>query len=805
MKKKFKLKSMALMSLFTGFSALTAAHPQIIQAQQGIEQEMSNTQVYRAYFPNKDIARKTVISLHANLLESHLDKGYLILELTTQEKSRLKPFGYRFEKADAFIEQRNSRLAKIQKQLKIDLAQTSATDDAISLQSIPGYSCYQTVEETFSVMQSMVADHANLASLIDVGDSWQKTQNSGGYDIQVLKLTNSATTGAKPILFINSAIHAREYTTAPLTIEFARWLLDGYGVNADATWILDHHEVHLMLHTNPDGRKQAETGLSWRKNTNQNYCGSSSNSRGADLNRNFSFTWNITNGQGSSGSECSDTYRGPFAASEPEIQALENYVRSIFADKRGPNDSDAAPDDTSGMHLDIHSYSELVLWPWGATNQAAPNGTALQTLGRKFAFFNGYTPQQSIGLYPTDGTSDAVSYGELGVPAFTFELGTSFFQSCSVFENTIVPDNLPALVYAAKVLRTPYVTPGGPDITNITINGSSNEAFVAPGENATLLATANDARFNSSNGSEATQNISAVEYYIDTAPWSGGASANVMAAADGNFNNKQESATGTIDTTGLSMGKHLVYVRAKDTTGVWGAVTAIFLNISDVIPPDDKELSNGVTKSNLSGDKGSDTRFFMQVPANASGLNFQLSGGSGDADLYVRFGSEPTSSSYDCRPFKNGNSETCTISNVQAGTYHVMLTGYAAYSGTNLTGSYQISTGSNFENTTDYNIPDNNATGVTSAINVTRSGASNTVNVEVDIIHTYIGDLVIDLIAPDGSSHNLQSRSGGSANNISTTYSVNLGNVDSLGNWQLKVTDRAGVDTGYIDRWKLNF
>ena len=51
----------------------------------------------------------------------------------------------------------------------------------------------------------------------------------------------------------------------------------------------------------------------------------------------------------------------------------------------GPNDNDAAPSDTSGIHIDIHSYSELVLWPWGSTNQAAPNGSALQTLGRKFA------------------------------------------------------------------------------------------------------------------------------------------------------------------------------------------------------------------------------------------------------------------------------------------------------------------------------------------------------------------------------------------------------------------------------------
>ena len=120
--------------------------------------------------------------------------------------------------------------------------------------------------------------------------------------------------------------------------------------------------------------------------------------------------------------------------------------------------------------------------------------------------FNGYYPQQSVGLYATDGTSDNVSYGELGVAAFTFELGTSFFQSCSVYENTIVPDNLPTLIYAAKVVRTPYITPSGPDMTGITINGASGSGSIPPGGTGTLSATATDTRFSSRNGSEATQN-----------------------------------------------------------------------------------------------------------------------------------------------------------------------------------------------------------------------------------------------------------------------------------------------------------
>ncbi len=684
MKNITTLKSVLSLSLASLIFTSHADTNKISLALDEIEQEKLVTNIYRAYFPNQDIARKASITFHSQILESSLNDGYLILELSEEDKSKLKTFGFRFKPADNYIAARNQRLATIQQ----SLATQSTLSSDFTVQTIPGYACYETVEETFSAAEEMVTNHPNLAQFIDVGDSWEKTQNLGGYDIQVLKLTNSGTTGTKPILFINSAIHAREYTTAPLNLEFARWLVDGYGNDADATWILDHHEVHLMLQTNPDGRKKAETGLSWRKNTNQNYCGATSNSRGADLNRNFSFKWNSTNGQGSSGSQCSNTYRGPSAGSEPEIQALESYVKSIFADNRGPNNSDAAPADTSGIHIDIHSYSELVLWPWGDSSQVAPNGVAMQTLGRKFAYFNGYTPQQSIGLYPTDGTSDNISYGELGVAAFTFELGTSFFQACSTYENTIVTDNLPALIYAAKVVRLPYITPGGPDISSLTINGTSSSGNIAPGATGTIAATSTDTRFSSANGTEATQNISSGEYYIDTPPWVSGATAIPLSASDGNFNSSTEGLTGTIDTTGLSVGQHIVYVRSKDASNTWGAVSAIFLQVTDDVPPPaDNVLENGVAKTGLSASTGEELLFTMAVPQNATNIAFNISGGTGDADLYVKFGSVPTDSSYDCRPYRNGNVETCTATQVN-GTYHVRLKAYSTFSGVSLTGSY---------------------------------------------------------------------------------------------------------------------
>ena len=444
---------------------------------------------------------------------------------------------------------------------------------------IPGYPCYRTVEETFASAQQMVADYPDLATWIDIGDSWEKTDPGGepGYDMMVLKLTNNQVAGPKPKLFNMSAVHAREYTPAELNTRFAEYLVQNYGIDADVTWLLDYHEIHLLLQANPDGRKQAETGLSWRKNTNQNYCSPTSNNRGADLNRNFEFHWGCCGG--SSGSQCDLTYRGPTPASEPEVQSIQDYVRSIYPDLREDDLNAAAPLTTTGAFIDIHSYSELVLWPWGFTNAVAPNGVAMQTLGRKFADFNGYHPEQAIGLYPTDGTTDDFAYGELGLPSYTFELGTSFFQSCSVFENTILPDNLPALIYAAKVVRAPYLIPAGPDVTDIALA----QAAVAPGDLTTLTVTADDTRFNNSNGSEPTQPIQAVEYTIDVPDWvtTPPPTPVAMAATDGSFDSTVEGAEATIDSTGLASGRHTIFVRAQDQAGNWGAVSAIFLYVID--------------------------------------------------------------------------------------------------------------------------------------------------------------------------------------------------------------------------------
>jgi PKD repeat protein len=105
-------------------------------------------------------------------------------------------------------------------------------------------------------------------------------------------------------------------------------------------------------------------------------------------------------------------------------------------------------------------------------------------------------------------------------------------------------------------------------------------------------------------------------------------------------------------------------------------------------PGDGGGSGSSLNESNLSGAQGSSAFFSLDVPAGATNLAFNMSGGSGDADLYVRFGAQPTTSTYDCRPYQSGNNEACPIANAQAGTYYVMLRGYSAYSGVSLTGTY---------------------------------------------------------------------------------------------------------------------
>lgn len=562
---------------FSALALITAlqASDLAAAAQLASYQQQSIAEATAVTFHSPEQARAAVIGLHHLLLAGDWQSGQLILQLDAAEQQKLRPFTKTMTPALAWQQQ--------QRQAWQQLQEASQHNQQMASQGIPGFSCYETVEETYAAAQQMATNYPQYATFQSIGPAWAKSKSREGFELYVLKLTNANGKTDKPKLLINAAIHAREYTTAATALQFARELLSNLGKDADVDWMLEQHEVHLLLQTNPEGRKIAETGISWRKNINNTQC--SNSNYGVDLNRNFTFGWNnVANDGGSSSNSCNITYRGLSAGSEPEVKALENYTRSLFADRRGPARTDAAPADTSGIHIDLHSYSELVLWPWGEDNSVAPNGTALQTLGRKFAFFNNYTPTQSVGLYPTDGTSDGISYGELGVAAFTFEMGTAFFQECDVFQKNILPRNLPALRYALRVVRAPYLLPAGPDVI-----GLPNEAVtVAKNQQITLDFTVSDQRFSAKNGTEPSHNIRQVALYTDQFPTDIGAKAQLLTAKDGQLNSPNEAISLTLAGADLALGRHTLYFQATDNNNQTGAIYAKYI---DVVAPIERTLS----------------------------------------------------------------------------------------------------------------------------------------------------------------------------------------------------------------------
>jgi len=522
---------------------------------------------------DKTLARKIAISFHHAILETNYEQGYIIADLTSDEIIKLKTLGLKIENAAQWNE-------NYEQFIKTHFAVQNQQSKTSQLAGIPGFECYPTVEETLQQGGYLSTTYPQLAEWIDIGDSWQKANDQTGFDLMVLKITNQETAKDKPILFIHSSMHAREYAPAALTLDFAKHLLENYANTPDIQWIIDHHEVHILFHMNPDGRKIAETGVLQRKNMNDNHCPSNANT-GVDLNRNFAHFWNETI-NGSSGVVCEQVFRGISPESEPETQAVSNYIRSLFPDARGADDQDASPSDTSGLHLDIHSYSELVLWPWGHTNELAPNNDGFVALGSKLAWFNDYTPQQSIGLYPTDGTSDDVSYGELGIAAFTFELGTSFFQSCAVYENTIKPDNIDALIYAAKVSAAPYLLASGAEVTQIDLNGSSNGTSATQGSIVDISVIASTLQTKLASGQRLPIGV---EYSIDIPIWDNAAVIVNLSDNDGSLTSGSEVFSGQIDTSNLSGGKHLIYTRAYATGDIVGVPTVSQITIAENSSP----------------------------------------------------------------------------------------------------------------------------------------------------------------------------------------------------------------------------
>lgn len=515
----------------------------------------------KVYFLGREQLDK--LTTHWEPWEVYPESGYLITGIFLSELSQLSEMGFTYELVDL---ERLLNLPEI-------------TDGIDQIHEVMDFTCYRDVRAAYEFAQQLAHDYPDLVDWIDIGDSWNKLNGLTGADMYVLNITNQRTSDPKPDLFVMSAIHAREIASAELNLRFAEYLLEQYNRDADVTWLLDSTEIHLLFYANPDGRMKIDTDQTiyeyWRKNTNQNYC-TDERFWGADLNRNFSFQWNSWGG--SSPNPCSDTYHGIGPASEPETQAIEAYLRSNFEDQRGNALDEPAPSDAQGVFLDLHSYGRLVLWPWGFVGAEAPNGRELKTLARKLAFYNQYEPIQAYDLYTTDGTTDDFAYGELGIAAFTFEIGSNFYEQCSVFENFLLPENLPALIYAAKAARAPYQVAAGPDVVGLVLSANN----VLQGSSVTISATFDDrGYFLDADNPEPVQNIAGGSIYIGIPPWNPESDpVGLIEAVDGMFDSPSEVVEYEIDTASFAPGRYLVYVQAEDVDGNLGAVSAVFLQVN---------------------------------------------------------------------------------------------------------------------------------------------------------------------------------------------------------------------------------
>lgn len=493
--------------------------------------------------------------------EVRREDGYAVLGVDAAGLARLEAAGFVVE-----LDGRRTReVCEAVRRVK-----TTVSDGGI-----PGFECYRTLDEMTARAAELAAARPDLVELVDIGDSWEKIDGRGGFDLVVLRLTNRAFDGAprpgaaagKPVLFVQASMHAREYTPAETLTRFAERLVEGHGVDADATWILDEHEVHLLLSANPDGRIRAEQGILWRKNADDEFC-TGTDTRGVDLNRNYEHDWACCNG--SSGHPCSEVFHGPAAASEPETSAVQDYLRGVFGDAWDP----VPTGDTPGLFLDLHSYGRLVLWPWGARHEAAPNAAGLEVLGHRLASAPGYAPQQAVDLYPVDGSAMDFAYADRGIASFVVEIGYRFFEPCAVFEEVLVEDMLSSLEYAARVAAAPYGTPAGPDAVDLVV---SPAAGVVPGDLVEARWLADDLR---GGVGGIGQPVVEVEATVDLPPWAAEVALRVAGhAVDGALDEPSEEVVVDIPTGDLAPGRHMVYVRARDAGGDWGPVTAAFLDV----------------------------------------------------------------------------------------------------------------------------------------------------------------------------------------------------------------------------------
>ena len=265
---------------------------------------------------------------------------------------------------------------------------------------------YHNFAEQTAELKKVAADHPNLAALSSLGKSKQ------GRNLWLLKISDNVKTDeAEPEVLFTCQQHAREHLTPEMCLRIINRYTDGYGQDQAIADMVNNREIWIVTSVNPDGSEyDIARGdyAGWRKNRQA--------PSGTDINRNWGYEWGCCNG--SSDWTGDQTYRGPSAFSTPEAKRVRDFVNSRVVDGK----------QQIVTHIDWHTFSELVLWPYGFTHDDTAPGLdqtqarVFQELGTQMAGTNGYTPQQSSDLYITDGTIDDWMWGVHKIWSYTFEM-----------------------------------------------------------------------------------------------------------------------------------------------------------------------------------------------------------------------------------------------------------------------------------------------------------------------------------------------------------------------------------------------
>ncbi|GGE05667.1 carboxypeptidase T [Marinithermofilum abyssi] len=272
---------------------------------------------------------------------------------------------------------------------------------------------YHNYNEMVAEIDRVVSQHPDIVQKFSIGKSYE------GRDLWAVKISDNVQSDeAEPEVLFVAQHHAREHLTVEMALRTLHLFADHYGSDSRITRDVDSREIYIVFNLNPDGGEydlKNDQYQMWRKNRQPNKK-SLLASVGTDLNRNYGYKWGCCGG--SSGNPSSDVYRGSAPFSAPETTAMRDFINSRVVD--GKQQIKTA--------ITFHTYSELILWPYGYTYQDTPSDMSrddyevFKAMGEKMAQTNGYTAQQSSDLYITDGDMTDWAYGQHKIFAYTFEM-----------------------------------------------------------------------------------------------------------------------------------------------------------------------------------------------------------------------------------------------------------------------------------------------------------------------------------------------------------------------------------------------